>query len=459
MSSSKIASYDAQRRFFSTGSTKDVGYRIKALKRLKRNLIEQEDAICEALYADFKKPKFESLVTETQFVLAELEHIIKNLGFWVRPKRVGGSLSSFPSRDWIQYEPFGQVLVISPWNYPFMLALSPVIGAIAAGNTVVLKPSELSPATSKVLAKLIAESFAPEHVKVVEGGVAVSQELLSLRWNYIFFTGSTQVGKIVYKCAAEHLTPVTLELGGKNPCIVDQSASIKIAAKRIGWGKFLNAGQTCLAPDYLLVHQSKKEELVRELIKNITKSYGSEVENSKDFARIATPKQYKRLKAMLAEGSVLYGGTHNDAERYISPTLIENPSMDSLTMQDEIFGPILPIFTYENEDEIDAFVSRYDKPLGFYIFSNRKRFQKKLVARYGFGGGVINDTVLQIVNKNLPFGGVGNSGFGGYHAKHSFELFSHKKAMVKKPLWFELPVRYAPYRFPERLTKLIRKVI
>ena len=322
MTSQISAIHSQQRFFFETGKSKEVAYRKQTLRKLKKVITRREDAICEALYSDFKKPTFESLVTETQFVLAELNHILNNVDFWARPKRVSGSWGSFPSKDWIQYEPFGNVLVIAPWNYPFMLAISPLIGAIAAGNTVVLKPSELSPATSKMLAEIISEVFEEGHATVIEGGVEVSQELLSLKWNYIFFTGSTRVGKIVYKSAAEHLTPVTLELGGKNPCIIDDSAPISTTAKRIAWGKLLNAGQTCLAPDYLLVHHKIKDELIEGLKKSVRQFYGDEVQDSPHFARIATKNQYERLKKMLQNKNVIWGG---EVQRQ-RPICFANPS-------------------------------------------------------------------------------------------------------------------------------------
>ncbi|MEM1258415.1 MAG: aldehyde dehydrogenase family protein [Bacteroidota bacterium] len=419
----------------------------------------REDDICTALYADFKKPKFESLVSETQFVLAELNHILANIHFWARPKKVAGSLGSFPSKDWIQYEPFGNVLVISPWNYPFMLAISPLIGAVAAGNTVVLKPSELSPATSKVLAEIIKEAFDSGHVSVIEGGVETSQELLSNTWDYIFFTGSTRVGKIVYQSAAKHLTPVTLELGGKNPCIVDDSASISVAAKRIVWGKLLNAGQTCLAPDYILVKNQVKEKLVEAIKRTVHQFYGEDVEASPHLARIATKNQYERLKTMLKDEKVIWGGQHNDADQYIAPTLVDGPALDSAIMEDEIFGPVLPIYGYNTKDEIDSYVSKFGKPLALYVFSKRRKFQKDMTQNYAFGGGVINDCVIHIANKNMPFGGIGHSGFGGYHGEHSFYLFSHKKSMVKKPFLFDIPVRYPPYRLSETFVKKLKNIL
>ncbi|PRX54986.1 aldehyde dehydrogenase [Flagellimonas meridianipacifica] len=447
---------ETQKSFFASQQTKDVSYRKTYLKKLYKALIAHEDDICEAIYRDFKKPKFESLVTETQIVLSELKYIINNLDEWTRPERVSGPLANFPSSDWLYHEPYGTVLIISPWNYPFMLAISPLIGALAAGNTAVLKPSELSPNTSRAILKLLEEVFDEEYVSVVEGGVEVSQELLSHKWDYIFFTGSSHVGKIIYQSAAEHLTPVTLELGGKNPCIVDETAAIKLAAKRIVWGKFMNAGQTCVAPDYILVHKSVKDGFVDALKKNIQKFYGSSIEASDDLARITTKKHYESLKAMITGQTVLSGGSFNDETQYIEPTLIDEPDLESHLMKGEIFGPILPILSYDSESEIGDIILRYEKPLSLYVFSTRKKFQQKIINTYGFGGGGINDVIMHIANKNLPFGGVGESGIGGYHGKHSFKLFSHKKSLVKKPNWGDIPFRYPPYTLPLKWIKLFR---
>ncbi|MEZ4810913.1 MAG: aldehyde dehydrogenase [Allomuricauda sp.] len=438
----------AQNAFFATQKTKDVAFRRQFLKKLKQEITTQEDAICDALHADFKKPKFESLATETQLVLAELGYAIKHVTSWSEPTRVTGPLTHFPSSDWICPEPYGKVLILSPWNYPFMLTFSPLIGALAAGNTVVLKPSELSPNTSRIITQIIKKVFPPEYVAVVEGGVSVSTELLAEKWEYIFFTGSTEVGKIVYKSAAEHLTPVTLELSGKSPCIVDETASLKLAAKRIVWGKFINAGQTCIAPDYVLVQKGVKDAFVGHLRHYIEKFYGVHVEQSPDFARIATDRHYERLKNKLKGQKLLYGGASNDLEWYIEPTLVDEPKLDSPLMEGEIFGPILPIISYETEETLRQYIDHYEKPLAFYLFSNDRKFQKRMMAQYSFGGGAINDSVVQITNKRLPFGGVGHSGMGGYHGKHSFDLFSHQKALVKRANWLDVPLRYAPYKLP-----------
>ena len=445
-----------QRDFFQMQQTKDVAFRKQSLKRLQEEIVKREDAICDALYADFKKPKFETLAAETQFVLAELNYTLKKIDTWASPTRVSASWMNWPSSDYIYKEPYGAVLVIAPWNYPFQLAIAPLIGAIAAGNTAVVKPSEVTPHTAAIISEIIKAVFDPAHVTVVEGGVEVSQQLLAETWDYIFFTGSPQVGKIVYESAAKHLTPVTLELGGKNPCIVDDTASIALTAKRIVWGKFLNAGQTCIASDYILVHENVKDKLVEALKENITKCYGQNVEASPDFSRMVSDKHYKNLKDMLEGEDILFGGHSNDADYFLSPTLVNEPKMDSKLMEDEIFGPILPIISYKTEDDIHKYITNYGKPLAAYVFSNNKKFQQKIINTYSFGGGAINDTVIQITNKRLPFGGVGQSGIGAYHGKITFDIFSHHKAIIKKANWFEAPVRYPPYNVPIKIVKKIK---
>lgn len=447
-----------QRDFFATQQTKDISFRKEVLKKLQQEIIASEDAICDALYADFKKPRFETLAAETQFVLAELRSTLRNITSWARPERKSATLMNWPSSDWIYKEPYGAILVIAPWNYPFQLAFAPLIGAIAAGNTVVIKPSEATPNTSSIISKIVSAVFKPEHVAVVEGGVEVSQQLLAEQWDYIFFTGSTRVGQIVYESAAKHLTPVTLELGGKNPCIVDQTASISLAAKRIVWGKFLNAGQTCIASDYILVHKNVKDKLITALKQNITKCYGENIEESPDFSRTVNQSHYNGLKMMLEGEEILFGGNYNDEDNYLSPTLVNEPKLSSKLMSGEIFGPILPIIAYENEDDIRKHIMNYGKPLAIYVFSNRKKFQKKIINTYSFGGGAINDTVIQITNKELPFGGVGASGIGAYHGRTSFDIFSHQKAIIKKANWIDLPLRYPPYNMPLKLVKMIKSL-
>ncbi|WP_299888056.1 aldehyde dehydrogenase [uncultured Lacinutrix sp.] len=434
-----------QKEYFKTGETKSVSYRKQVLKKLKTELIKRESDIIQALSKDFKKPVFESVLTETAVVLSDLDLMIKNINKWAKPKRITPALLNFPSTDKLYSEPYGQTLIIAPWNYPYQLAIAPLVAAIAAGNTVILKPSELTPHTSSLLKDIISNVFKPEHVNVVEGGVDISTKLLAQRWDYIFFTGSVFVGKIVAKAAAEHLTPVTLELGGKNPCIIDETANIKLTAKRIVWGKFLNAGQTCIAPDYILIHQSKKDAFYKALKIEIEKAYTNTPETSNDFARIVNEKNYNRLAKMLTNEKCIIGGNTNSETYYISPTVIDEPSIDSEVMKDEIFGPILPVLSYKNEHEIETVISNYEKPLSLYVFSTNSEKARQTVEKFSFGGGCINDTVVHFANHRLPFGGVGNSGIGAYHGKQSYITFSHQKAVVKKGNWLDLPVRYAPY--------------
>jgi len=434
----------------------NIQFRKKTLIKLLHSIEENESRIIEALFKDFKKPEFEAVLTETNYVISDLKNTIKNLKCWAKPKRVLPSILNFPSSDFIYSEPYGKVLVISPWNYPFQLALCPLIAAVAAGNSVVLKPSELTPNTSSIIAEIISNVFSKNHVDVIEGGVEVSQNLLSQKWDYIFFTGSVAVGKIVAKAAAEYMTPLTLELGGKNPCIIDETANIKLAAKRIVWGKFINAGQTCIAPDYLLVQKKVKSQLVEHLKQEIVNAYSDNPELSPDYTRIINTRNWDRLKNLIEPEKILFGGQNNSEDCYLAPTLIDESSFESLVMKEEIFGPILPILTYENESELDAIISKYDKPLSLYVFTTKNKFAEKIIQKFSFGGGCINDTVIHFSNNRLPFGGVGHSGIGAYHGEMSFDTFSHKKAIVKKANWLDLPLRYAPYK--GKLT-LIRKIL
>ncbi|WP_432223058.1 aldehyde dehydrogenase [Flavobacterium sp. TMP13] len=424
----------------------DIKFRKETLKKLLFSVQQNEDLIIKALYDDFKKPAFEAVLTETSYVISELKDTIKNIRSWSKVQQVTPTLVNFPSSDYIYKEPYGKVLIIAPWNYPFQLALTPLVSAVAAGNQVVLKPSELTPNTSKIIAKIIQETFHINHVEVVQGGVEVSEELLKKRWDYIFFTGSVAVGKIVAKAAAEHLTPTTLELGGKNPCIIDETANLKLAAKRIVWGKFINAGQTCIAPDYILVQKEMKHHLIGFLKEEITKAYGISPEKSPDYTRIINTKNWLRLIELIDENKVIFGGQSDANDLYIAPTLINEEHLDSLIMKDEIFGPLLPILTYKTEADLESIIKKYEKPLSLYVFSDSREFAEKMIAKFSFGGGCINDTIIHFSNKRLPFGGVGHSGVGAYHGKLSFELFSHHKAIVKKGNWLDLPLRYAPYK-------------
>jgi aldehyde dehydrogenase (NAD+) len=424
----------------------DINFRKQSLIKLLNAITINEEEIIKALYDDFKKPDFETVLTETNYVISELKDTIKNIHKWAKPKRVLPSILNFPSTDYIYKEPYGKVLVIAPWNYPFQLAFCPLIAAVAAGNQVTIKPSELTPNTSKIIAKIIKETFDENHVKAIQGGIEVSQDLLSKRWDYIFFTGSVAVGKIVAKVAAENLTPITLELGGKNPCIVDETANLKLAAKRIVWGKFINAGQTCIAPDYILVSENVKSKFIDYLKAEINHAYGENPELSADFARIVNEKNWNRLVKMLDNENILFGGKTNPKDWFIAPTLLDNSKLDSLVMKDEIFGPILPIISYQTENDLFPIISNYEKPLSLYVFTENKSFANKIIKNYSFGGGCINDTVVHFSNNRLPFGGVGHSGIGSYHGKLSFDVFSHHKSIVKKANWLDLPMRYAPYK-------------
>ncbi|WGD34684.1 aldehyde dehydrogenase [Olleya sp. YS] len=445
-----------QKDFFKTRQTLNVTYRKNLLKKLLAELITREHQITEALYQDFKKPEFESILTETAIVIQDLKLTIKKLKQWAKPKRVFPSLLNFPSSDYLYSEPYGTVLVIAPWNYPYQLAIAPLVGAIAAGNTVILKPSELTPNTSNLINDIIKTVFKPQHVTVVQGGVEVSTKLLEQQWDYIFFTGSVNVGKIVAKAAAPNLTPVTLELGGKNPCIIDETANIKLTAKRIVWGKFVNAGQTCIAPDYILIDESRKGAFYKAMQAEMDEAYSTTPQNSKDFARVINKKNFERLSKMLMDENCVIGGQTDADNLYIAPTLIDEPKLDSEVMKDEIFGPILPVISYKNETDLERIILSYNKPLSLYVFSTNSAKAKQLMQQFSFGGGCVNDTIIHFANHRLPFGGVGNSGIGAYHGKHTFDTFSHKKAVVKKGNWLDLPMRYAPYKGK---VELIRKVL
>lgn len=435
----------------------DIDYRLMRLKALYKAIEAREEAIVAALYSDFKKPRFEAIVTETAYVLSDIKYTLRHLKSWSRTKRIRPSILNFPAFETLQNEPYGKVLIMAPWNYPFQLAIAPLTAAIAAGNTVVLKPSELAPAVSAIICELITAVFPKEEVLVREGGPEIAQELLQERWDYIFFTGSVAVGKIVASAAAKYLTPVTLELGGKNPCIVAEDTDISLTAKRIVWGKFLNAGQTCIAPDYVMVHESIYDQLVAALRVEIETAYGKDPEQSPDYARIISDKHWTRLEALIQEDMVLYGGTGQREKRYWSPTLIA-PNPNSVIMQEEIFGPILPLVTYKNEEELTTWIQQYEKPLAFYVFTKNIQWAKQLMRQHGFGGGCINDTILHFNNKRLPFGGFGHSGMGAYHGQWGFQTFSHRKAIVYKPFWGDLTMRYAPYKNKINFVKKIMKI-
>ncbi|MFL2624314.1 MAG: aldehyde dehydrogenase [Flavobacteriaceae bacterium] len=443
----------SQKRFFESGKTRDISFIKVKLKLLKESIISNEDVIHQALYKDLKKPKFEAYISEFAILISEIDILLNNLSKWSKPKKVRASKLNFPSKDYIYSEPYGTVLVISPWNYPFQLAISPVISAIASGNTVVLKPSEVSSHTGLIIKTILSEIFNDAHLYVELGGVSETTKLLRERWDYIFFTGSVAVGKIIAKAAAVHLTPVTLELGGKNPCIVDESADLKLTAKRLVWGKFLNAGQTCIAPDYVLVNNQIKADLVKLIKTEIFKAYGEDPEISPNYPRIVNANNLQRLISMLEDAEILLGGNSNISDNYLSPTLVNNPKLDSKLMEEEIFGPILPILDYKTEKDIEYILKSYEKPLGFYVFSKNKAFYNSLIKKYSFGGGSVNDTMIHFGNPRLPFGGVGESGIGAYRGHFGYETFTHKKGITFKANWLDIPLRYAPYKNKLKLLK------
>lgn len=434
----------------------EINRRKEKLKKFSHVISLHENDIITALHKDFKKPAFEAFLTEINIVQSDLKDAIKNIRSWAKPKRVRASILNFPSSDYIYTEPYGKTLIISPWNYPFQLAICPLIAAYAAGNSIVLKPSELTPHTSSLISKIIRETFEVSEVVAVLGDADVAKSQLSKRWDYIFFTGSVAVGKEIAKAAAVNLTPVTLELGGKNPCIIDKTANLQVAAKRIIWGKFINGGQTCIAPDYLLIQKAVKTKFIHLLRQEITNAYGEDPKLSPDFTRIINKKNFLRLVGLIEEDKVVAGGIHDDETLYIAPTLIDEPTLDSDIMKDEIFGPLLPLLSYENESDLSRIISNYEKPLSLYAFTEDKAFAERIIQKFSFGGGCINDTVVHFSNKRLPFGGVGNSGIGAYHGRKSYETFSHQKSIVKKATWLDIPLRYAPYK---NKLKMIRKLL
>lgn len=444
-----------QRLFFATGRTKDVAFRLEQLKVLRKAVLDNQAAIIEALKADLNKPIFESYATEIGSV-KEIDYAIKQLKSWTKPQKVASTPEQFPSTAMIYPEPLGVVLIIAPWNYPFQLIISPLVGAIAAGNCAILKPSELAPHTSQIVAQIFQNNFEPAYISVVEGGVETSQQLLKEKFDHIFFTGGTAVGKIIMEAAAQHLTPVTLELGGKSPCIVDADINLEHTARRITWGKFINAGQTCIAPDYILVEKSIKKDLIEALKNCIQEFYGDEPEKSCDYARIINKKHFSRLATLLNQGDIITGGTINPETFYIAPTLIDNISLDAPIMQEEIFGPILPVIEYNDLSSAIAIVNSQPKPLALYLFSKNKNLQQRILRETSSGSVCINDTVMQVGIPDLPFGGVGASGIGNYHGKASFDTFSHQKSVLKKSFLLDLKWRYAPY---EGKLDLLKRII
>ncbi|MGB0633334.1 MAG: aldehyde dehydrogenase [Flavobacteriaceae bacterium] len=450
---------DNQINYFSSKKTIDIASRINSLKKLLKEIKASENEIELALYKDLGKSKGESYLTEINFVYTEINIALKNIKKWTKRKAVKSSLINFPSSDYIVPEPYGLTLHISPWNYPFQLSIAPLIGAVAAGNTVVLKPSEYSKNTSLLLEKILSNVFDPGHVVVVNGGVDISTKLLEFKWDYIFFTGSIGVGKIIAKAAANNLTPTTLELGGKNPCIVDETASIEISAKRIVWGKFTNCGQTCIAPDFIVVNNKIKNKFIDALKKQIVEIYGNNVVDNDEYGRIISDKHMNYLVSLLEKENIIHGGKFNFDDKFFEPTLVEINNLESKVMEDEIFGPILPIIEYDDFKEVHDIIKKYSHPLALYIFTKKKEFGRKFLESYPFGGGAINDTVMHIANDRLPFGGVGQSGMGKYHGESTFNTFSHFKPYLNKPLWIDPPLRYPPFKNKINFLKKILKLI
>jgi len=430
--------------FYAKGSTKDTEFRIGALRRLENFIKNNDKEILEALKTDLNKSAFEGYAAEVGVVLDELKLAVKKLPRWNRVKSVGSSLKSFPSVGKIYPEPYGVALIMSPWNYPFMLTITPLIAAVAAGNCAIVKPSAYSPATSSIIAKMCDEVFDPGHVRVVEGGRKENEALLDHKYDIIFFTGSPSVGRTVMQAASQHLTPVILELGGKSPCVVDETANIKLAAKRIAWGKFLNSGQTCVAPDYLMVHKSVKNNLLEELEKEVKVQYGEDPLQNDKFPKIINEKHFSRILGLIEGENLIFGGKSNSETRQIEPTIFE-ARPESPAMGEEIFGPVLPVLTFESSDDVIKIVKSRPKPLATYIFTNNKENEQFYIQNLSFGGGCINDVVMHLSVSNLPFGGVGESGMGSYHGKAGFDTFTHYKSILKKSLYFDNKLRYPPY--------------
>ncbi|NPA45164.1 MAG: aldehyde dehydrogenase [Chlorobi bacterium] len=446
-----------QKEFFLSNQTKPLKFRIKQLKILKTALKENEKYFYEAIYADFSKSKFETYATELSLVYSEINLAIKKLNKWAKPIKKSTNLANLPGKSFVLPEPLGSALIIGAWNYPYQLSLVPLVSALAAGNTVILKPSELSKNSSAIMAKVLNRVFIPEVVRVIEGGVKETQELLSMKFDKIFFTGSIPVGKKIYEAAAKNMTPVTLELGGKSPTFVLDDANIKMTAKRIVWGKFLNAGQTCVATDFILVDKKVEKNLLEELKNQINVQFPSFETIPENYVQIINERNFDRLLNLIEKDKIYFGGSADRAKRLIKPTILHNVSFVDEIMQDEIFGPLLPVISFENIEDAIEEVKKQSKPLALYVFSKNKRNIRKIHNELSFGGGAINDTVMHLTNHKLPFGGVGFSGQGNYHGYAGFQTFSHFKSILKKPFWFEPPLKYAPYS--DKKIKWLKRLI
>lgn len=443
-----------QRNYFRSHATLSLDFRREMLQRLKTNILRFEKELCDALYLDLHKSYEEAYMTEISIVLGEIDNFLENLRRWAAPSKKSTPLKMFPSRSMILTEPLGVALIMSPWNYPVQLVLNPLVGAIAAGCTAVVKPSPYVEHVAEVLERLIYETFDKEYITVVQGHRDVNTELLKQRYDIIFFTGSPDLGRVVMRAAAENATPVILELGGKCPVIVDRSADVRLAAKRVAWGKTLNAGQTCIAPDYVLIHEDVKAEFVEEFRHALVELHGEDAQLSKHYVRMVSDKAFKRVSGYLADGRVLVGGRVDASDRYIEPTLLDNVSLDSAVMTTEIFGPVLPVLTIKSIDEAIAFVNDREKPLALYVFADES-VGRKLLHHTSSGGACVNDVIMHIANEHLPFGGVGNSGMGRYHGRDSLYSFSHRRSVVVTPTWIDLPFRYMPYRLFKWVKRLM----
>ena len=436
---------ESQRKYFQSGATLSVEFRIEMLKRLYQTVKKYEAEIEEALTKDLGKSEFEGFMCEVGLVLTEISDMIKHTRKYAKEKTVWTPLAQFASRSYKKPSPYGNTLIMSPWNYPFLLTIDPLADAIAAGNTAIIKPSAYSPATSEMVKKIVEECFPQEYVAVITGGRAENAALLEQKFDFIFFTGSSTVGKEVLRHAAEYLTPVVLELGGKSPCIVDSSAKIKLAAKRIVFGKYLNCGQTCVAPDYILCHSSIKDAFVKEVCEQVRKQYGENPLENKDYGKIINEKHFARVAGLIDEKKVVIGGQKNPKTCQIAPTVMDNVTWDDAVMQEEIFGPIMPILTYDSLEEVYALLANKPKPLALYFFAEDKKKIKEVTSRTSYGGGCINDVIIHLATSEMGFGGVGESGMGSYHGKTGFDAFSHTKSIVDKKTWMDLPMRYQPY--------------
>ncbi|WP_460571466.1 aldehyde dehydrogenase family protein [Flaviaesturariibacter terrae] len=452
-----LSSLDAMRRHIDGGGLRSYEARVDALTRLKAAVLQHEAAINDALMADLGKSVEETWVTETGFLLAEISHALKHLKSWMRPQKVRTNLLNLPSKSRIYTEPLGVVLIIGPWNYPLQLLLAPLVGALAAGNAALLKPSEFAPATASVIHSIISQAFRPHEVLLLEGdGADVIPPLMqSFRFDHVFYTGSTVVGKKIYALAAEKLVPVTLELGGKSPCVIEPDADLKVAARRIAMTKFSNAGQMCVAPDYLLVHESVKDAFLEQLRKTIRGFFTDNAAGSGHYGKIVNERAFTRLSAYLREGQILYGGKSDAATLYIEPTLIGGIGPESAIMGEEIFGPLLPVLTWSRFEEARDLIRRHADPLAFYVFTSSAEAERRWIEGLPFGGGCVNNASWHLTNPNLPFGGRGNSGIGAYHGRFSFDTFSHRKAVLKTPTWFDPNFKYPPFKGKLRLFKKV----